>query len=73
MVQIIGFAALGINLFSMSFKDLLFLRVGSLIANILYVVYGLFIQAAPIYIGCSIMIVIHILRLLELKSNQKKL
>ncbi|MCD9854498.1 hypothetical protein LUD75_07260 [Epilithonimonas sp. JDS] len=59
MVQIIGYAALTLNLISMSMKSVLYLRVCSLIANAIYIVYGVLMNAPPVFIGCSIGVLLH--------------
>ena len=59
MVQTIGYAALTLNLISMSMKNVLYLRVCSLIANAIYIVYGVLMNAPPVFIGCSIGVLLH--------------
>jgi hypothetical protein len=64
---IVGYAALTLNLYSMSLKGEHKLRLYSAIANSIYVIYGLLIQAYPIIIGATIAVVLHITRLEKLK------
>ena len=59
MVEIIGYAALTLNLISMSMKKILYLRVYSLTANAIYIVYGVLMNAPPVFIGCSIGVLLH--------------
>jgi cytochrome bd-type quinol oxidase subunit 2 len=66
-IDIIGYSALAINLYSMSTKGEYKLRLISAIANFIYIVYGILISAFPIIIGCSIAVVLHIYRLNRLK------
>lgn len=43
----------------MSSKGEFKLRLFSLIANVLYIFYGILISAAPIVIGCTIAVILH--------------
>lgn len=65
--DVIGYTGLGLNLYSMYTKGEFKLRFFSAIANLVYIVYGLLINAPPIVIGCSIAVVLHIYRLKTLK------
>lgn len=58
-MQIIGYAALSFNLVSMSMKNVLYLRVCSLVANAIYIVYGIMLEAPPVFIGCGIEVLLH--------------
>jgi hypothetical protein len=74
MVQIIGYTALSLNLISMSMKNILYLRVCSLLANAVYVVYGIMLDTPPVFIGCAIGTFLHsywIYRILNEQSEQK--
>ena len=59
MTQYIGYLALSLNLISMSLKSVLYLRICSLAANIMYVVYGFLLYEPPIFIGCTIAVLLH--------------
>ena len=63
MIDLVGYSALLLNLGSMAMRDLLRLRVLSAIANTIYIVYGLLIDAPPFIIGCSIAVCIHLYHL----------
>lgn len=65
MVQIIGYTALSLNLISMLMKNTFNLRVGSLLANSIYVVYGVMIDALPVYTGASIAMLLHSYRIFK--------
>ena len=71
LIDSIGYAALVINLYSMSTKGEYKLRLISLIANMGYILYGVLISAAPIIIGCTIAVFLHgfHLRRLRLKKS----
>jgi len=70
-IDIIGYSALAINVYSMSAKGEYKLRLISAIANFIYIIYGILITAFPIIIGCSIAVVLHIYRLngLKIRTN----
>ena len=59
LIDCIGYAALVINLYSMSTKGEYKLRLISLIANIGYILYGVLISATPIIVGCTIAVFLH--------------
>lgn len=44
-------------------------RLFSTVANSIYVVYGILIQAFPLVIGCSIAVLLHAYRLYQLHST----
>lgn len=46
------------------------LRLISALANFIYIIYGVLINAAPIIIGCSIAVALHVYRLNRLKRTQ---
>ena len=71
MIHIIGYSALALNLFSMTQKDMVYLRVLSLLANGIYIVYGVLLNAPPFIIGCSIAVLIHAYRLHSIYQNKK--
>lgn len=72
MTQIIGYSALALNICSMAMKNMLYLRVGSLLANMAYVFYGILLSELPILIGSSIAIIIHAYRIFINYKNTKK-
>ncbi|MGJ8663481.1 MAG: hypothetical protein ACSHWU_07515 [Marinicella sp.] len=71
LIDGIGYAALAINLYSMSTKGEYKLRMISLIANMGYIFYGVLINAPPIIIGCTIAVFLHgfHIRRLRIKGN----
>ncbi|MFD0963530.1 hypothetical protein [Pseudofulvibacter geojedonensis] len=71
LVDCIGYAALVINLYSMSTKGEYKLRLISLIANAGYILYGLLIGALPIIIGCTIAVFLHGYHLRRLSVNKR--
>ncbi|WP_405207341.1 hypothetical protein [Aquimarina sp. LLG6339-5] len=72
LIDCIGYGGLVINLYSMSTKGEYKLRLISLIANAVYIVYGTIISATPIIVGCTIAVFLHgyHLRRLTIKKNR---
>ncbi len=72
IINSVGYVALVINLCSMTAKGEYRLRFISLIANVLYIFYGILISASPIILGCIVAVLLHayhIRRLLIKKTN----
>ena len=69
-IDIIGYFAVTINLYSMSVNGEYKLRLISAIANTIYIFYGILLHAFPIIIGCSIAVVLHLTRLNKLKIKK---
>ncbi|WP_350285834.1 YgjV family protein [uncultured Croceitalea sp.] len=67
--ELVGYIALLLNLYSMSAKNERKLRLVSLVANLIYVFYGIMISATPIIAGCTVAVLLHAYRLYKLKSN----
>ncbi len=70
LIDSIGYAALVINLYSMSTKGEYKLRLISLIANIGYILYGTLISATPIIVGCTIAVLLHGYHIQRLRINR---
>ena len=70
LIDSIGYAALVINLYSMSTKGEYKLRFISLIANIGYIIYGALLSAPPIIIGCTIAVFLHGFHLRRLRIKE---
>ncbi|MEO1257646.1 MAG: hypothetical protein AAFZ15_02580 [Bacteroidota bacterium] len=71
MIHLLGYGALVLNLTSMAMKDVIRLRLFSLIANAIYILYGILLNAPPFIIGCSIAVLIHGYHLWQLFSKRK--
>ena len=67
--ELFGYVGLVVNLYSMYTKGEFKLRLFSAIANFIYIIYGMLISAMPIVIGCSIAVILHLLRLRNLITN----
>lgn len=72
MTHILGYIALILNLLSMTRKQVMALRILSAIANGIYVIYGVILNAPPIIIGCSIAVTIHLYHIYKLRLNITK-
>jgi hypothetical protein len=71
MTNALGFLALTLNLTAMTMKDILYLRILSLVANTIYIIYGLLLGAAPIVMGSLVAVVIHAVTLYRLKHPKQ--
>jgi len=72
LIDSIGYAALVINLYSMSAKGEYKLRLVSLIANIGYILYGILLGATPIVVGCTIAVFLHSYHIKRLVKETKQ-
>lgn len=72
LIDSIGYAALVINLYSMSTKGEYKLRLISLNANLGYILYGVLISATPIIVGCTIAVFLHGYHIRRLRINKDK-
>lgn len=72
MIEIAGYTGLSLNLISMAMRNTLYLRVCALIANAVYIVYGFLLNAPPIYIGCSIAVLLHSYRIFKMQKETSK-
>ena len=71
MIHFIGYVALVLNLISMTRKDMVYLRWLSLLANGLYIVYGILLKAPPFILGCSIAVSIHAYQLYQIHQRKE--
>lgn len=72
IIDCIGYTGLVMNLYSMSINGEYKLRKISLIANIIYILYGILISATPIFIGCTIAVLLHIFHIRRLRINKNR-
>lgn len=70
MIDVIGYTALLLNTISMTMKNVLYLRILSLIANLIYIVYGTLLGVPPMIIGCAMAIIIHTYRIYKLHKEK---
>ena len=66
----LGYFALAINLFSLASKGESRLRFFAIIANLMYILYGIFLGAWPIIIGCTVALFLHGCRLRQIRLKQ---
>ena len=66
--DLVGYIGLGLNLYSMYTRGEYKLRLFSIIANAIYIIYGILLSAMPIVIGCTIAIILHVYRLKKIKT-----
>lgn len=71
VVHIIGYIGLVLNLASMAVSNLLYLRALSLVANAIYILYGILLDAPPLIIGCSIAVLIQAYGIFTIKFSKK--
>ena len=69
MIHLIGYVALGLNLISMTMMNVIYLRVLSLMANIIYLIYGVVLNAPPFVIGCGLAVLIHGFHIVKLRKQ----
>lgn len=72
MIHILGYVALAMNLLSMAMKEMLTLRVLSAVANFIYIIYGVFLDAPPVIIGGAIAVCIHCYHIYKLRQSQPR-
>ncbi len=70
MIHWLGYSAICLNLASMAMKNVLCLRLLSLLANGIYIFYGILLNAPPLIIGCSIAVIIHAYHIYILKKSK---
>ena len=69
MIDILGYIGVVLSLSAMAMKKIMHLRVLSLLANVIYMVYALLLSAYPILIGCGIAVGIHIYHIHKLRKE----
>lgn len=70
MIHLVGYAALVLNLTSMTMKNIFYLRLLSLVANVINLIYGILIDAPPFVVGGVIAICIHSFYIYKLYKNK---
>jgi len=71
-MDMVGYLALSINLYSMSVKGEQKLRIISAIANSFFVIYGSLIGAMPIIIGSTIAVCLHTYHIIRISKEARK-
>ncbi|MCP2024942.1 hypothetical protein L1276_000082 [Flavobacterium sp. HSC-32F16] len=70
MIHVIGYIALLLNTISITMKNVLYLRILSLIANLIYIIYGILLGIPPMIIGCAVAIMVHTYRIYKLHKEK---
>ena len=70
LIDVIGYFAIVINLYSMSTKGEYKLRLFSIVANSIYIIYGILIHAFPVIIGGAIAVFLHTYRIKNLSTHK---
>jgi hypothetical protein len=68
--MIIGYIALGFSLLAMTFKNMLIMRIVHSLAAVGYIIYGLQIEATPIFIGGLLFLIIHLYHFLKIFNSK---
>lgn len=68
-IDIIGYCGIVINLYSMSSKGEYKLRMISFIANMVFMIYGFLLAAAPVIAGSCIALILHGYRLSKIRKT----
>jgi hypothetical protein len=71
-IDMIGYLALSINLYSMSVKGEQKLRIISGVANACFIIYGSMIGALPIVIGSTIAVCLHSYHIVRISKEKGK-
>lgn len=71
-IDFIGYTAIIVNLYSMSSKGEYRLRIISLIANFIFLLYGSLIGAIPLIVGSIIAICLHSYRLTKIRKSTEQ-
>jgi hypothetical protein len=71
MIHLIGYSALFVNLISMTMKNILHLRLLSLLGNAIYVFYGILLSSPPLIVGGTIAVGIQSFQIYKLKNGKQ--
>lgn len=71
MIDLLGYLAVFLGLSAMAMKKMMYLRILSLLANITYMIYALFLSAYPLFIGCGIAVGIHTYHIYKLRQENQ--
>jgi len=69
-IEGLGYVATIVTLISMMVKDMVFLRAINSVGCLLWIGYGLLTESIPVLIVNSVILGIHIFKLIELKQPQ---
>jgi hypothetical protein len=69
-IEGLGYVATIVTLISMMVKDMVYLRVINSVGCLLWVGYGMMSESIPVLIVNTVILGIHIFKLIELKENE---
>ena len=69
-IEGLGYVATIVTLISMMVKDMVFLRVINSVGCLLWIGYGLLTESIPVLIVNTVILAIHIFKLVELNETQ---
>jgi hypothetical protein len=69
-IEGLGYLATIVTLISMMVKDMVFLRVINSVGCLLWIGYGMMTESIPVLIVNTVILGIHIFKLIELKENE---
>jgi hypothetical protein len=69
-IEGLGYVATIVTLISMMVKDMVFLRVINSVGCLLWIGYGMMTESIPVLIVNTVILGIHIFKLIELKENE---
>jgi len=69
-IEGLGYVATIVTLISMMVKDMVFLRVINSVGCLLWIGYGMLSESIPVLIVNTVILGIHIFKLIELKENE---
>ena len=69
-IEGLGYVATIVTLISMMVKDMVYLRVINSVGCLLWIGYGMMTESIPVLIVNTVILGIHIFKLIELKENE---
>ena len=69
-IEGLGYVATIVTLISMMVKDMVFLRVINSVGCLLWIGYGMLSESIPVLIVNTVILAIHIFKLIELKEEE---
>ncbi len=69
-IEGLGYFATLVTLVSMMVKDMVYLRVINSVGCLLWIGYGMMSESIPVLIVNTVILAIHIFKLIELKENE---
>lgn len=70
MINLVGYLGLLLSLTSMTLNKILNLRIFAVLANCIYLIYGILLNAPPFIIGSGIAVIIHLFHISKLRKEE---